>query len=265
MMRLLLKSVHLLYSIYAMVLFVAIMLLIFPFVIMASFTGRIKGGNMILRLCMLWGDIWFPLVFIRIRKKYEAPHDKSKQYIFVTNHISYLDSAVLVKAYRQPIRPLGKVEMGKIPVFGFIYRKAIVSVDRSNVENRIASMRILRSILSKGISVLVFPEGTFNMTNEPLKDFYDGAFRLALETHTPIKPVLFLDTHERMNYKTVFSLNPGRCRIVYLEEIPVTGLKIADAPFLKKQVYELMERKLMEYNASWISPAFSLNKKNVLY
>jgi len=265
MMRLLLKSLHFLYNIYAMVLFVAIMLLIFPLVVLASFAGRIKGGNMILRLCMFWSDLWFPLVFIRIKRKYESPHDKSKQYIFVTNHISYLDSAVLVKAYRQPIRPLGKVETGKIPVFGFIYRKAIVSVDRSSLENRIASMRILRSILSKGISVLVFPEGTFNMTSEPLKDFYDGAFRLALETHMPIKPVLFLDTYDRMNYKTLFSLNPGRCRIVYLDEIPVTDLKISDAPFLKKKVYELMEKKLIEYSASWISPSFRLNKKNVLY
>ena len=265
MMRLLLKSLQFLYNIYAMVLFVAIMLLIFPFVILSSLAGRIKGGNMILRLCMFWSDIWFPLVFIRIKRKDESPHDKSKQYIFVTNHISYLDSAVLVKAYRQPIRPLGKVEMGKIPVFGFIYKKAIVSVDRSSLENRIASLRILRSILSKGISVLVFPEGTFNMTNEPLKDFYDGAFRLALETHTPIKPVLFLDTYDRMNYKTLFSLNPGRCRIVYLDEIPVTDLKMPDAPFLKKRVYDLMEKKLIEYNASWIQPARRLNKKNVIY
>jgi hypothetical protein len=62
------------------------------FVIMASFAGRIKGGNMILRMCMLWGDIWFPLVFIRIKKKYEASHDKSKQYILLQTifHISTL-------------------------------------------------------------------------------------------------------------------------------------------------------------------------------
>jgi len=98
-----------------------------------------------------------------------------------------------------------------------------------------------------------------------LKDFYDGAFRLALETHTPIKPVLFLDTYDRMNHKTLFSLNPGRCRIVYLDEIPVTDLKMPDAPFLKKRVYDLMEKKLIEYNASWIQPARRLNKKNVIY
>jgi 1-acyl-sn-glycerol-3-phosphate acyltransferase len=184
---------------------------------------------------------------------YESPHDETKQYIFVTNHISYLDSAVLVRAYRQPVRPLGKVETGKLPIFGFIYRNAIVSVDRSSATNRITSIRILRSIISKGISVLVFPEGTFNMTNKPLKEFYDGAFRLALETHAPIKPVLFLDTYDRMNYKALFSLRPGKCRIVYLDEIPVTDLKIGDAQTLKQKVYELMEKKLIEYKATWIT------------
>jgi len=254
MMRLLLKLLQFLYNLYAFVTFVAIMLLIFPFVIIASFSGRIKGGNMIFRLCMIWADIWFPLVFISIEKIYEPPHDTTKQYIFVTNHISYLDSAVLVKAYRQPVRPLGKVETGKLPLFGFIYRNAIVTVDRSSAVNRVTSIRILRSIISKGISVLVFPEGTFNMTDKPLKEFYDGAFRLALETHTPIKPVLFLDTYDRMNYRSLFSLTPGKCRIVYLDEISVRDLKIGDAHTLKQKVYDLMEKKLIEYKASWINP-----------
>ena len=147
------------------------MLLIFPFVIISSFFGRIRGGNMILRLCMLWADLWFPLIFIRHKKIYEKVHDKSRSYIFVCNHISYLDAAIIVKAFRQPIRPLGKIEMSKVPIFGFIYRKAIVAVDRSSPAHRASSVRILKSILSKGISVLVFPEGTFNMTTNPMKEF----------------------------------------------------------------------------------------------
>lgn len=246
------KPFQLLYWLYAVIWFVAIMLIIFPFVIAASFFGRIRGGNFIYRLCMLWGDTWFLLTFIRIRKMYEAPHDKNRQYIFVTNHISYLDAAVIVKAFRQPIRPLGKVEMSKVPIFGFIYEKAIVTVDRSSAPSRAKSVSILRSILSKGISVLVFPEGTFNMTHKPLKDFYDGAFRVAIETQTAVKPVLFLDTYERMNYKSIFSLRPGRCRILYMDEIPVQGLTGNDITFLKEKVYRLMEEKLVEYNAAWI-------------
>lgn len=242
------------YSLYAIVLFVVIMLLIFPFVVIASFFGRIEGGNMIFWLCRVWGDIWFPLIGIYHKRIYEAPHDKAKPYIFVTNHISYLDSAVLVKAYRQPLRPLGKVEVSKVPVFGFIYRNAIVTVDRSNTIDRASSLRVLRSILSKGISVLVFPEGTFNTTHQPLKDFYDGAFRLAIEMQTPIKPVLFLDTYSRMPYTGLLTMTPGRSRILYMEEVPVKGLVMADLPALKQQVYTLMERKLIEYKAAWITP-----------
>lgn len=252
-MRLLLKLLQGIYSLYALIIFVVIMLLIFPFVIAASFLGRIKGGNIILKLCSLWADIWFPLIFIFNKRVFEVSHDKTKQYIFVTNHISYLDSAVLVKAYRQHVRPLGKVEMAKLPVFGFIYRKAIVTVDRSSSNNRAESIRILKSIISKGISVMVFPEGTFNMTNKPLKEFYDGAFRLAIETQTPVKPVLFLDTYSRMNYKSIFSMTPGRCRIVYLKEIPVDGLTIEDTQSLKQKVYEIMEKKLVEYKAAWVA------------
>jgi 1-acyl-sn-glycerol-3-phosphate acyltransferase len=228
------------------------MLLIFPFVILASLFGRIRGGNMVLRLCMFWADLWFPLIFIFCKRIYEAPHDKKRSYIFVTNHISFLDAALIVKAYRQPLRPLGKVEMSKIPVFGFIYRNAIVTVDRSSAENRSLSVSILKSIIKKGISVLVFPEGTFNMTHRPLKEFYDGAFKVAIETQTPIKPVLFLDSYSRLNYKSIFSLTPGRCRILYLDEIPVTGLAPEDVGKLKEKVFVVMGEKLREYGASWI-------------
>ena len=251
-MKVFLNFFHFIYWLYAVLLFIGIMLLIFPFVIIASFFGRIHGGNMILRLCMLWADIWFPMIFISIKKIYETPHDKSKPYIFISNHISWLDAAIIVKAYRQNIRPLGQVEIAKVPIFGFIYKNAVVSVDRSSAENRAKSVTILKSVIEKGISVLVFPEGTFNMTHQPLKEFYDGAFRIAIETQTPVKPVLFLDANERMNNKTIFSLNPGRCRIVYMHEVSVDGMTANDIPLLKEKVYKMMEEKLVEYKVSCV-------------
>lgn len=259
MMKAFFKPIQWLYSIYAFITFVVIMLLLFPFAIMASFFGRIKGGNMMMRICMIWADIWFILIFIWYKKIYEAPHDKSKSYIFVSNHISYLDAAIIPKAYRQPIRPLGKVEMSKVPIFGFIYRNAIVTVDRSSPSNRANSVRVLKSVISKGISVLVFPEGTFNMTTQPLKSFYDGAFRVAIETQTPVKPVLFLDAYRRMPYESLFTMTPGRSRIVYLDEIPVTGYSIADVSLLKDEVFALMERKLVEYDAGWRKASLNLS------
>lgn len=228
------------------------MLLLFPFMLIASMFGRITGGNMIYRLCMLWGDIWFPLIFIFHRNYYEQPLDKNKQYIFVGNHISYLDAPVIVKTLRRPARALGKTEMGKVPVFGFIYKYAVVRVDRSDAEHRAKSVRNMMSILKKGISIIVFPEGTFNMTTNPLKDFYDGAFRVAIDTQTTIKPIIFVDVYDRMNYKSIFSLTPGRNRAIFLGEVPVEGLTQKDVAMLKQKVYNLMDRKLREYKASWI-------------
>ena len=159
----------------------------------------------------------------------------------------------MMKAVRdQHIRILGKSEMAKVPLFGFIYKNAVVMVDRKDVHQRAKSLKTLKSIITKNISIFICPEGTFNMTNAPLKNFYDGAFRIAIETQTPIKPILFLDTYDRLNYKNIFSLSPGRSRAVYLEETTTTGYTFADVAYLKEKIYKQMEDKLIRYNAHWI-------------
>ena len=204
---------------------------------------------MIYRLCVFWADLWFALTFIRVKSIYEAPYNANEKSIVVANHISYLDIPMLVKVFRKPLRPLGKIEMTKVPMFGFIYKNAIVTVDRSDAAHRAASLKTLKSVLNKGISIFVFPEGTFNETTVPLKEFYNGAFKLAVETQTPVQPVLFLDTYKRMHYKTAFSLTPGKCRAVYLNKIePGT-----DYHLLKQIVFTDMEQALLKYKADWIS------------
>lgn len=251
-MRTLLKPFHYLYVVYAFSLFGALMIPVFIWALIASLFGKIKGGNLVYYGCMVWADIWFPLIFIWHRNIYIEKPQPHKSYIFVANHISYLDSAILPKTFRHPVRPLGKVEMAKIPIFGTIYKNAIVTVDRSSAANRAKSVQIMKSILQKEISVLVFPEGTFNTTGKPLKEFYDGAFRIAIETGTPIKPVLFLHTYDRMHYDSVFSLNPGKSRSVFLPEVPVEGLTLDDVGKLRDNVCRIMEEELVRRGARWI-------------
>ena len=252
-MRYIIYLLKALFSVYGFVLFISIMLILFPFVVIVSFFGKVKGGNMIYKICQLWTDVIFVLWGIFHKNYFEVPHDRNKQYVFVFNHISYMDIPVLMKAIRnQHFRILGKAEMSKIPVFGFFYRNAVVMVDRSSAQKRTASVRQLKSVIRKSISVVIAPEGTFNTTQQPLKEFYDGAFRVAIETQTPVKPILFLDTYDRMSYRNVLSLTPGRSRAVYLNEISVEGLTVKDVSMLKEKVYNLMEEKLIFYKASWI-------------
>lgn len=243
---------HGVYVAYAFSLFLLMMLLVAPVVLLASFFGKVRGGNFIFKVCTVWSDCWFFCVGIREKVITEAPLDPRQHYIFVANHICYLDAALIVKAIRQPMRPLGKVETSRIPLFGYIYGKAVVTVDRSSPEHRARSVEILKSILRKNISIFIFPEGTFNMTGKPLKDFYDGAFRIAIETRTPIKPLLFLDAYDRMRPETVLSLNPGICRVVFLEDVGVEGYGPGEHLELKQKVYSIMESKLREYKANWI-------------
>lgn len=251
-MRSLFKPLQLLYVLYAFVLFFIFMIPVFLWSLFVSLFGKIRGGNLVFSACMVWADVWFFLLFIRHQNVYVQKPREHQSYIYVANHISYLDSAILPKTFRHPIRPLGKVEMAKIPVFGTIYKNTVVTVDRTSTGNRAKSVQILKSILRKEISVLVFPEGTFNTTGKPLKEFYDGAFRIAIETGTPIKPVLLLNTFDRMHYRSVFSLNPGKSRAVFLPEVPVEGLTLKDVASLKANVFNQMEAALISYGASWI-------------
>ena len=77
-------------------------------------------------------------------------------------------------------------------------------VDRESTGGRLKSVLQLKKVLAKNISVVIAPEGTFNTSNRPLKEFYKGAFKIAVETNTAIQPVLFLDAYDRLNYKSIY-------------------------------------------------------------
>lgn len=250
------RLVQILYCIYALLLFVALMFVVTPFVLLSLLLGKITGGNVIYQLCRGWGTVWYFLIGVRHKEIYEHPQDRSKQYIFVCNHISYMDIPPIVLIAHQPIRVLGKYEMVKVPVFGWIYRAAVILVDRRNAETRARSVRALKAALKQHISIFIFPEGTFNETPEPLKSFYDGAFRIAIETQTPIKPLLFPDTVDRLHYRSLFCLTPGTSRVVYLEEVPVEGLTLKDVSLLKEKVYRIMDSGLRRYR-SYPAPTYS--------
>jgi 1-acyl-sn-glycerol-3-phosphate acyltransferase len=241
------------FSIYVVIIFTTFLLVIFPIVVVASFFGDVRGGNIIYMLCKIWASVLFFFCQFRVKHIFEMHNDISHAGVFVFNHISLLDIPVIMKALPQHhFRILGKAELAKIPVFGFLYRKAVVMVERSNAANRAKSVQLLKSFLNKNISVVISPEGTFNTTHQPLKDFYDGAFKIAIETNTPIVPLLFLDTYDRMPYQSILLLNPGRCRIVHLPPIAVSNYTIENVAVLKQLVYQTMQAALIKYKASWI-------------
>lgn len=169
------------------------------------------------------------------------------RYVVLANHISYIDTVVIFAVIPGYFRALGKKEISGIPFLGFIYKQLAITVNRSNHQSRSTSMRLMWRVLKHEGSILVFPEGTFNETGRPLKDFYDGAFRLAINTQTAIFPIIFPDTVRRWHYSAWWKMWPGRNRAVYLQPVEVAGLSINDLPDLKVRVYELMENELIKF------------------
>ncbi len=244
------KFIGIVFSIYAFSVFVIIMLVLLPFVVIASFFGKVTGGNIIYNICRLWADVALMCWGIFHKNIFEAPKAKDHAVVYVFNHISYMDIPVILKAFRrQPIRILGKAEMKKVPIFGYIYGKAVVSVDRESEEGRRRSVSEMKKVIAKNISIVIAPEGTFNMSHKPLAPFYNGAFKIATEMNVPVQPVLFLDTYDRLNYQSIFSMTPGRSRAVFLQEIPAGN----DMEALKQKVYDAMEVGLIRYKADWIT------------
>jgi 1-acyl-sn-glycerol-3-phosphate acyltransferase len=245
-MNKILKSI---FSIYAFVVFLVVMIIIFPLVIIASFFGQYLGGNWINKFCSAWANICLFLWGIKHRNILEAPLQNKHAVIFVLNHSSYIDIPIMMKIFTSiNIRVLGKSDLAKVPIFGYIYKRAAVMVDRSSKEARANSLLQLKHMLNKNCSIAIYPEGTFNMSNEPLANFYDGAFKIAVETNTPIQPILLLDAIDRLHYKSVFSFSPGKSRAVIMNEI----LPGSNVDLLKETVYNTMKNGLIKHNASWI-------------
>lgn len=252
-MSLLKKCFRFCFSIYGFFIFLLWMFLLLPFFFWAFLQKPIKGGNLIYQISRFWADAFFFMLAIKHWNIYEEPFNKNAEYIFVSNHISYLDIPMMMKVIRgQHVRILGKAEMNKIPIFGSIYKRGAVTVDRESIEARSKSIKRLIKFIDKNISVFICPEGTFNTTHQPLKKFYDGAFRIAIETQKPIVPILFLDTYDRLSYKSIFSLNPGKCRGVYLSQTSTEGLTSKDVKMLKEKIYNQMSDALIKYGAAWI-------------
>jgi 1-acyl-sn-glycerol-3-phosphate acyltransferase len=247
------KLLHFIFNVYAAITLLLVFFTLFPFVLFSMFFSPKRRSDYIYNTCRIGFDVLFVLWGINHKNIFESEHDPSKPVIFVFNHISYIDAMVILKAVRnQSIRGLGKAEIAKIPLLGFVYKNAVIMVKREDAEDRARSVADLKAAINDNISIILAPEGTFNMTPKPLTRFYDGAFRIAIQTQTPIKPLLFLDTYDRLNYNSLFSVKPGKSRVVFLDEVSVEGYTIDDVAILRQKVYDIMEAALIRYNASWI-------------
>lgn len=241
------KVLSALYLFYAALIFIFLMFIVLPFVLLASAIFKNYTGKRIILLllrCWAWGFSITSLFWVNTKNKHlinqDVPH------IYVGNHGSYLDAIAVCISLPQHFSPLGKIEMTKIPVFGLIYKRIVVMIDRSSKESREKSVNALKKDISAGQSILIFPEGTMNKTDVPLSEFYDGAFRIAIETQTPLMPFVILKNRDLLPRVNPLNARPGILTTIFIAPVEVKGLTIDDLPQLKDKVFNLMQDAIIK-------------------
>jgi 1-acyl-sn-glycerol-3-phosphate acyltransferase len=239
------KIIQPFYTGYVILIFLATLFLVLPFYLILSLPNNYHSRKAIWALTLLWSKVWLRLTGMSINK-IEGSLPKIEKVVIIANHISYLDPIIIYDVIPFYFRPLAKHEIKKVPIFGFVYAQIALLVDRSNTQSRAKSMRKMQDALQNDCSIFLYPEGTFNETEEPLKSFFDGAFKLAIEAQVPILPIVFPDSKSRWHYDAWWKMWPGKNRAFILEVIQVNNLNLESLPQLKEMVKELMANKIKE-------------------
>ncbi|MBK7883195.1 MAG: 1-acyl-sn-glycerol-3-phosphate acyltransferase [Chitinophagaceae bacterium] len=184
----------------------------------------------------VWMNIYLPMVGVFIRIYGKENFKKGKNYIVISNHNSLMDVPVLSPYIPGPNKTIAKIEMSRMPVFGIVYKLGSILVDRKDKESRVKSYMQMKQVLAIGIHMCIYPEGTRNKTGQPLKEFHDGAFRLAVDTQYEIIPAVLIGTKNILPSNKSFYFMPGIIKCHFLPSLqPGTEIGI-----LKDKAFEIM-------------------------
>ncbi|HYE56730.1 MAG TPA: lysophospholipid acyltransferase family protein [Chitinophagaceae bacterium] len=226
------------WAVWGLIMFVATLLIAAIPIWMTNAIKEPRGTEVFRRISKAWMNIYLALIGCLVRVKGKANFKKGQTYIVVCNHNSLMDVPLSTPFIPGPNKTIAKIEMARIPVFGMIYKRGSVLVDRKSDESRRRSIDEMKQVLAKGMHMCIYPEGTRNKTGQPLKSFYEGAFKLASDTGTPIIPTLIFNTATVLPASKKFFLWPKTLRIHFLE--PVMVNKNEDAQALKEKVFKIM-------------------------
>lgn len=211
--------------------------------IVVSFFSR--TGNPIHRIGRVWGRSILAVSGIRVSVTGVERIAVDQPYIFMANHQSNLDIPVLLGHLPVQFRWLAKAELFKIPVFGQAMRGAgYISIDRSDRQAAFESLRQAAEKIRRGLSILIFPEGTRSMDGS-LQPFKKGGFVMAVGAGVPVVPVAVRGTYDIMP-KNSLLIRPKEVRVAIGEPIATTGITLDSKEALIEAVRKAICRGLAE-------------------
>jgi 1-acyl-sn-glycerol-3-phosphate acyltransferase len=233
-----LKALH---TGYGVVVFAVLFLVLFPFfLIPITFPSQFRLTGILNRV---WARLLFIFIGVPFKVDIRAKLDPRKQYIFCSNHFSYLDIPTLGLVPHNTIF-VGKTGIENIPLFGYMYRKLHITVDRSKLKSRYTSLKRSFKAIDEGKSLVIFPEGGIITLKEPIMGrFKDGAFRIAIEKQIDIVPVT-IPYNWIILPPDQFLLSWHPMKVIVHEPLDTKGLTVNDIDALKQRLFAIIEEEL---------------------
>lgn len=243
-MKLLKYPFWLLYRIWFYLLVLLPIIVLFPLILITILSE--KTYPLFFKIARLWARVILIGMGFRYSIKGTENFEAGKSYMLVANHTSMTDIMLMLLAVKNhPFVFVGKKELVNIPIFGFIYKRVCILVDRENSKSRFAVFERAQNRIQQGLSICIFPEGGVPDESILLDEFKDGAFRIAIEHQLTIIPITFYDNKKRFSY-TFFSGTPGKMRAKIHPPIETIGKTMDDKLHLKQQVRDIILTELQK-------------------
>jgi len=226
------------WAFWGLITFIATFCIIFLPSLISYLLKEPAGQRFFIIISRLWMNAWLFLVGCPVRVSGKENFKPGTAYIVVFNHNAFLDVPLSAPFVPGANKTIAKASFAKIPLFGLFYSKGSVLVDRENEKSRVKSFDTMKKVLAAGMHMCIYPEGTRNRTNEPIKAFYDGAFKLALATNKDIIPCVITGTKKAMPISKSFFLLPTRLRMQFLPPISSQGVTVKE---LKEKTFQVMK------------------------
>lgn len=227
------------WALYAMILFIATLLIFFiPFILFSYFDKEPRRTRRFILYSKIWMNIYLFLIGCPLNVKGRQNFARGENYIVICNHNSFMDVPVSTPCIPGGNKTIAKIEMAKIPVFGLLYRTGSVLVDRKSDASRKESYNKMKAVLAMGLHMCIYPEGTRNRSDEPLKSFHSGAFRLSADTGKAIIPALIFNTKKVLPPGKIFYAMPHSLHIHFLPALRLQKNESAES--FRERVHDVM-------------------------
>lgn len=230
------------WAVWGLLSFVATFLIIFIPSMCSYFFPEKRGQDYFIWVSRCWISVWLRMIGCPLKVKGLENFKPGANYVVTYNHNAFLDVPLSAPFLPSGNKTIAKASFAKVPIFSWFYKRGSVLVDRTSNASRINSFEAMKIVLKKGMHMCVYPEGTRNRTDEPMKAFHDGAFKLAIESKKDIIPAIIEGTQKAMPIHKKFYLLPTTLHMYFL---PAVSIENETVQSLKAKVFTLMKDKFV--------------------